>query len=73
MAIAEVLTTLYSGVVRVRLKRKLNEAVQLVATRGADVDPQTGKIIFKQAEALESKWLLRGSCSVNSSLLPLVF
>ncbi|CEL51777.1 hypothetical protein RSOLAG1IB_00312 [Rhizoctonia solani AG-1 IB] len=48
-----------SGVVRVRLKRKLNEAVQLVATRGADVDPQTGKIIFKQAEALESKWLLR--------------
>ncbi|CAE6414742.1 unnamed protein product [Rhizoctonia solani] len=48
-----------SGVVRVRLKRKLNEAIQLVATRGADVDPQTGKIIFKQSEALESKWLLR--------------
>ncbi|CAE6436544.1 unnamed protein product [Rhizoctonia solani] len=48
-----------SGVVRVRLKRKLNEAVQLVSTRGADVDHQTGKIIFKNSEDLESKWLLR--------------
>ncbi|CAE6404423.1 unnamed protein product [Rhizoctonia solani] len=48
-----------SGVVRVRLKRKLNEAIQLVVTRGADVDHQTNEITFKQSEALESKWLLR--------------
>ncbi|KAJ1309733.1 hypothetical protein OPQ81_006498 [Rhizoctonia solani] len=48
-----------SGVVRVRLKRKLNEAIQLVVTRGADVDHQANKITFNQSDALESKWLLR--------------
>ncbi|CUA71607.1 hypothetical protein RSOLAG22IIIB_09697 [Rhizoctonia solani] len=48
-----------SGVVRIRLKRKLNEAIQLVVTRGADADHQAEKVIFKPPEALESKWLLR--------------
>ncbi|CAE6398193.1 hypothetical protein ACGC1H_004365 [Rhizoctonia solani] len=48
-----------SGVVRVRLKRKLNEAIRLVVTRGADADHQANKLTFKQSEALESKWLLR--------------
>jgi hypothetical protein len=53
-----------SAVVRTRLRRKLNEAIQLVVTRGADADTETGKIIFKQSDALESKWLLRGSLSI---------
>ncbi|CAE6529410.1 unnamed protein product [Rhizoctonia solani] len=48
-----------SGVVRIRLKRRLNEAIQLVVTRGADADHETNKITFKQSDTLESKWLLR--------------
>ncbi|KEP53459.1 hypothetical protein V565_030880 [Rhizoctonia solani 123E] len=54
-----------SGVVRVRLKRKLNEAIRLVVTRGADADHQTNKLTFKPSDALESKWLLRGPYPVN--------
>ncbi|KAB5596546.1 hypothetical protein CTheo_183 [Ceratobasidium theobromae] len=48
-----------TAVVRTRLKRKLNEAIQLVVTRGADVDQASSKIIFKESEASELKWLLR--------------
>ncbi|KDN34628.1 hypothetical protein RSAG8_12290, partial [Rhizoctonia solani AG-8 WAC10335] len=60
-----------SGVVRIRLKRKLNEAIQLVVTRGADVDHQASKIVFKQSEALESKWLLRDWCYVFYPRIPI--
>ncbi|KAF8610029.1 hypothetical protein BDV93DRAFT_539946 [Ceratobasidium sp. AG-I] len=48
-----------SSVVRVRLKRRVIEAIQLVVTRGANADPTGKKVVFDELEAGESKWLLR--------------
>lgn len=49
---------------RVRLKRRVIEAIQLVVTRGANADPTGKKVVFDESEAGESKWLLRGKLLV---------
>ncbi|KAG9126283.1 hypothetical protein FRC07_004094 [Ceratobasidium sp. 392] len=49
-----------NDVARTRLKRKILEAIKLVVTRGANVDPEHKRITFTESEAGEAKWVLRG-------------
>ncbi|QRW00030.1 hypothetical protein RhiJN_28048 [Ceratobasidium sp. AG-Ba] len=48
-----------SDVARTRLRRRVTEAIRLVVTRGANIDPGAKKVIFNESEAGEAKWILR--------------
>lgn len=50
--------------VRVKVKRRLKEAIRLIVTRGAAVEQSSGgpKLVFRAKDVGADKWIAPGAC-----------
>jgi len=49
---------------RVKIKRRLKEAIRLIVTRGAAVEKSSGgpKLVFRGEDVGADKWIVPGAC-----------
>ena len=60
---------------RVKIKRRLKEAIRLIVTRGAAVEQSSSgpKIVFRAEDVGADKWIVPGACVLFHSTHPFFF